>query len=48
MYRKINNPSSKREKLNSTLKKKLQDELKPEIIELSSLLNQDLTFWCKN
>ena len=23
-------------------------ELKPEIIELSSLLNRDLTFWCKN
>ena len=48
MYRKINNPPSKREKLNSMLKKKLQDELEPEIIKLSSLLNRDLTFWCKN
>ena len=48
MYRKINNPPSKREKLNSMLKKKLQAELEPEIIKLSSLLNRDLTFWCKN
>ena len=48
MYRKINNPPSKREKLNSMLKKKLQDELEPEIIKLSLVLNRDLTFWCKN
>ena len=48
MYRKINNIPSKRDELSSALKKKLQDELKPEIIELSSLLNRDLTFWCKN
>ena len=48
MYRKINNMPSKRDELSSALKKKLQDELKPEIIELGSLLNRDLTFWCKN
>ena len=47
-YLNINLPVSKRDGINPELQRNLQKELLPEIEELSTLLNKDLTYWCKN
>jgi len=47
-YQSINLPVSKRDAINPELQRNLQKELLPEIEELSTLLNKDLTYWCKN
>lgn len=47
-YRKINNSEFKRNPLDPSLKKSLQNDLKEEIDELSSMLKKDLSYWYKN
>ena len=48
IYRKINNNEFKRIPLKPSLKKSLQNDLKNEIDELSSMLNKDLSYWYMN
>lgn len=48
IYSKINRPVSTRKELNHNLKKKIFEELKPDIQDLSKKLDMDFTYWYKN